>query len=72
MRQNIPNVATNNINIWFLTHNASSDQGKLDLIVLLIAKQIIQESHHIFLKLSPFFLKARYLKEIIHLCGLFH
>ena len=35
--QNIPNVVTNNINISFLTHNASSDQGKLDLIVLLIA-----------------------------------
>ena len=37
MRQNIPNVATNNINIWFLTHNTFSDEEKLDLIVLLIA-----------------------------------
>ena len=35
--QNIPNVATNNINIWFLTHNTFSDEEKLDLIVLLIA-----------------------------------
>ena len=35
--QNIPNVATNDINIWFLTHNALCDQGKLNLIVLLIA-----------------------------------
>ena len=37
MRQNVPNVATNNINIWFLTHNAFSDQKKLDFTVLLIA-----------------------------------
>ena len=37
MRQDIPNVATNNINIWFLTHNTFSDEEKLDLIVLLIA-----------------------------------
>ena len=37
MRQNIPNVATNNINIWLLTHNTFSDEEKLDLIVLLIA-----------------------------------
>ena len=36
MRQNVPNVATNTINIWFLTHNTFSDQEKLDLIVLLI------------------------------------
>ena len=35
--QNIPDVAINNINIWFLTHNTLSDQEKLDLIVLLIA-----------------------------------
>ena len=35
--QKISNVATNNININILTHNALSDQGKLDLIVLLIA-----------------------------------
>ena len=35
--QNISNIATNNINIWFLIHNALCDQEKLDLIVLLIA-----------------------------------
>ena len=35
--QNISNVATSNINIWFLTHIALSDQRKLDLIVLLTA-----------------------------------
>ena len=37
MRQNIPNVATSNINICFLTHNTFSDQEILDFIVLLIA-----------------------------------
>ena len=52
--QNIPNVATNSIGIWFLTHNALSDKGKLDLIVLLITEQITQERHQNFLKLSPF------------------
>ena len=35
--ENIPNVTTNNINIWFLTHNVLSDQRKLDLIALLTA-----------------------------------
>ena len=38
--QKISNVETNNINIWFLTHNTLSDQGKLDLIVLLIAQKV--------------------------------
>ena len=52
--QKISNVATNNINIWFLTYNALSDLGKLDLIVLLIAEKLIQESFHTFLKLSSF------------------
>ena len=33
--------------------NVLSDQGKLDLIVLLIALQIIQEIDQTFLKLSP-------------------
>ena len=56
--QNIPNNATNNINIWFLTHNTLSDQGKLDLIVLLIVYQIIQESRYTFLCL----------KEYLYLC----
>ena len=28
--QNMLNVTTNNINIWFLTHNALSDQEQLD------------------------------------------
>ena len=28
--ENIPSVATNNISIRFLTHNALSDQGNLD------------------------------------------
>ena len=56
--QNIPNIATNNINIWFLTHNALSDQGKLDLIVLLIAQHLIQESCYTFLCL----------KEYLYLC----
>ena len=57
--QNIPNVATNNFEIWFLTHNVLSDQGKLDLIVLLIALQIIQEIHQTFLKLSPLSFQRR-------------
>ena len=57
--QNIPNLATNNINIWFLSHNTLSDQEKLGLIVLIIAEQIIRESHHSFLKLSPFFFQRR-------------
>ena len=35
--QKLSNVATKNINIWFLSHNPLSDQEKLDLIVLLIA-----------------------------------
>ena len=35
--QNIPNVATSNINIWFLMYSALSEQRKLDLIESLVA-----------------------------------
>ena len=57
--QNILDVATNNINIWFLTHNTLSEHEKLDVIVLLIVQQIIRESHHTFLKLSTFSFQRR-------------
>ena len=52
--QKISNAATNNINIWFLTHNTLSDRRKLDLTVLLLLKRLIQESLQTFFKLSPF------------------
>ena len=51
--QNIPNVPTNNINIWFLTHNSLSDQSKLD-----VTHKIIQESLLTFLKLSHYLFKG--------------
>ena len=50
--QNITNFVTNNIKVWFFTHLTLSDLGKMDLIALQIASQIIQEGLHTFLMTS--------------------
>ena len=48
----MPNFAVDDINICFFTHHTLPELAKLDLIVLLIASEIIQGSLQTFLTTS--------------------
>ena len=62
--QKIHNFTTNNINAWFLARNALSDQGKLDLIVLLIAYRVVYLGCQLDSKLGGEVLTSKILRII--------